>query len=119
MKTLSASGTAPPSAARCLVHDLVIDAFLGIYQHEQDAAQRIRVNLDLDLAEPGMTADDGIAAVRAVIARGHAALSETLAERIAERCLADARVRAARVRVEKLDIFPDAVVGVEIERSRV
>ena len=29
-----------------------------------------------------------------------------MAERIAEACLTDARVRTARVRVEKLDIFP-------------
>jgi 7,8-dihydroneopterin aldolase/epimerase/oxygenase len=42
---------------------------------------------------------------------------ETLAERIAALCLSDRRVRVARVRVEKLDVFPDATsVGVEIER---
>ncbi len=32
-------------------------------------------------------------------------------------CLTDGRIRSARVRVEKLDAFPDAAsVGVEIER---
>jgi dihydroneopterin aldolase len=32
-------------------------------------------------------------------------------------CLGDPRVRSARVRVEKLDVFPDAAsAGVEIER---
>jgi len=42
---------------------------------------------------------------------------ETLAERIAALCLDDARVRSVRIRVEKLDVFPDATsVGVEIER---
>ena len=41
------------------------------------------------------------------------------AERIARACLADSRVRLARVRVEKLDVFPDAVsAGVEVERTR-
>jgi dihydroneopterin aldolase len=42
---------------------------------------------------------------------------ETLAEQIAALCLEDRRVRVARVRVEKLDVFVDATsVGVEIER---
>jgi 7,8-dihydroneopterin aldolase/epimerase/oxygenase len=55
--------------------------------------------------------------VRAVIAAGHVELVETLAERLADLCLEDSRVRSVRIRVEKLDIVPDAAsVGVEIER---
>jgi len=58
-------------------------------------------------------------AVRAIVAAGHVMLVETLAERIAESCLADPRVHLARVRVEKLDVFVDAAsAGVEIERRR-
>ena len=58
-------------------------------------------------------------AVRAIVAAGHVMLVETLAERIAESCLADPRVHLVRVQVEKLDAFADAVsVGVEIERRR-
>ncbi len=46
-------------------------------------------------------------------------LVETLAERLAETCLADERVQVVRMRVEKLDVFDDlASVGVEIERQR-
>jgi dihydroneopterin aldolase len=57
--------------------------------------------------------------VRAIVAGGHVRLVETLAERIAEACLADHRVITARIRVEKLDILPDAEsVGVEVERRR-
>jgi dihydroneopterin aldolase len=57
--------------------------------------------------------------VRGLIGAGHVNLVETLAERIAEACLHDLRVHAVRVRVEKLDVFPDAVsAGVEIERRR-
>jgi dihydroneopterin aldolase len=56
--------------------------------------------------------------VRAVVAAGHVQLVETLAERLAETCLQDERVQAARIRVEKLDVFDDlASVGVEIERQ--
>ena len=57
--------------------------------------------------------------VRSIVDAGHVRLAETLAERIAEACLIDARVQFVEVRVEKLDIFPDAVsAGVEIERGR-
>jgi dihydroneopterin aldolase len=57
--------------------------------------------------------------IRAIVAAGHVRLVETLAERIAEACLADGRVLLARIRVEKLDIFPDATsAGVEIERRQ-
>jgi len=54
---------------------------------------------------------------RALTSDGHINLVETLAERIAALCLADARVSSVRVRVEKLDIYEQAdSVGVEIER---
>lgn len=60
-----------------------------------------------------------VEAVRSVVAAGHIRLVETLAERIAERCFVDARVEIVSVRVEKLDILPDATsAGVEIERRR-
>ena len=57
---------------------------------------------------------------RAIVERGHINLVETLAEKIAVLCLANGRVRSVRVRVEKLDIVPDAQsVGVEIERFNI
>ena len=52
-----------------------------------------------------------------MVAAGHVQLVETLAERLAEACLADDRILIARVRVEKLDVFADATsAGVEVER---
>jgi dihydroneopterin aldolase len=57
------------------------------------------------------------ATARRILEAGHVALVETLAERIAEACLADRRVRLVRVRVEKLEAVAGAAsVGVEIER---
>ena len=57
--------------------------------------------------------------IRALIGAGHINLAETMAERIAELCFEDARVRGARVRVEKLYALPGAEsAGVEIERVR-
>ena len=109
------------------VRDLELTALLGIYDHEKVEPQRIVVNIDLSVQEG--SGDDDIShvvsyeivvkKVEAIIAEGHVNLVETLCERIAESCLTDKRVMAARVRVEKPDIIPNArSVGVEIERAR-
>lgn len=124
MNKLFAAVTAPRLVTatplnRVFVRDLVMDASIGVYDHEKTAPQRIRVNLDLDVVGSGVTGEDGVAVIRAIAGHGHTTLIETLAERIAARCLEDARVRRVVVRVEKLDVFPDAAsVGVEIERAR-
>lgn len=119
---------------RMFVRDLVLNAQIGVYAHERGCTQRVRVNLDLavedhraaNLSRPAVGADDLqrvvdydtiINAVRDIIATGHVQLVETLAERVAEACLHDQRVRSAKVMIEKLDILPGtASVGVEIER---
>lgn len=113
---------------RIMVRDLMLSAKIGLHQHERIAQQRIRVNLDLAIADQGVIDDDYdkvvcygelVTGVRHVVGAGHVNLVETLAERIAAMCLADRRVLSARVRVEKLDVFPEASsVGVEIERHR-
>ena len=124
---------APPEAtlrgeSRILVRDLMLNARIGLHQHERIARQRIRVNLDLAVVDSGPVDDDYdkvvcygelVTGVRHVVGAGHVNLVETLAERIATMCLSDLRVLSARVRVEKLDVFPEAEsVGVEIERFR-
>jgi dihydroneopterin aldolase len=112
------------------VRDLVLAGSIGVHHHEREAKQRIRVNLDLAVSEGSEPLNDKlrnvvdyeriVAGVQAIVGRGHVNLVETLAEDIAAMCLADARVRSVRVRVEKLDIVPDAdSVGVEIERFHV
>ncbi|HYG86044.1 MAG TPA: dihydroneopterin aldolase [Azospirillum sp.] len=124
MNKLFATVTAPrPRASvttnRVFVRDLVMEASVGVYNHERVKPQRVRVNLDLEVIGSGLTGEDGAATIRSVVDQGHTTLIETMAERIAARCLEDARVRSVTVRVEKLDVFPDAAsVGVEIERSR-
>ncbi len=118
------------------LRDLVLPARIGVHAHEHGAAQRIRINIDLAVADdgarplsPSPVGRDELSrvvdyerlanGVRGIVGSGHVRLVETLAERIAESCLADDRVRSVRVRVEKLDVFPDAVsAGVEIERRR-
>jgi len=109
------------------VRDLVVGSLIGIHAHEKDGRQRVRLNIDLSVAEGGSELPDRLDAVvcyehivkgaRRIAGEGHTNLVETLAERIAQFCLEDPRVRIARVRVEKLDVFEDAAsVGIEIER---
>jgi dihydroneopterin aldolase len=114
---------------RIFVRDLVLLADIGVYRREQGKAQRVRISFELLVDEPRNPSTDRlkdvvnyakvIDAVRALVGRGRVNLVETLAEQIAECCLADPRVGQARVQVEKLDAVSDAgSVGVEIERWR-
>jgi 7,8-dihydroneopterin aldolase/epimerase/oxygenase len=111
------------------VRDLDLMALIGIYDHEKVKPQRIVVNVDLSVQEvEGPMSDEidhvvsyeiVVKKIEAIVAAGHVNLVETLAEKFAEACLRDKRVLAARVRIEKPDIIPNArSVGVEIERGR-
>lgn len=109
------------------VRNLLLDAHIGAYRHEVGRSQPIRVNIDLTVTEDSAPIEDRLEAVvdyahvvkgiRDIVDRGHVKLVETLAEAVAAFALEDSRVRAVRVRIEKLAIMTDAEsVGVEIER---
>ncbi len=109
------------------VHDLVLRCSIGVHRHERDSRQRVRLSIDLSVAEDVAPHGDDLAnvvsyeeivsGVRRIVDSEHVNLVETLAERIAAFCLEDARVRLARVRIEKLDVYAEAgSVGIEIER---
>lgn len=119
-----------PQAAglrRVFVRDLLVTTRIGVHRREKKAPQPVRINIELLVAEDGRPLNDRlanvvdyeviVASVRILASEGHVSLVETLAERIAALCLCDARVRTARVRIEKLAVLADtASVGVEIER---
>lgn len=109
------------------VHDLVLLAPIGVWEHEHGPLQRIRVNVDLTVKEPDKALGDRLSdvvcyqdvidRVRLAVGAEHVKLIETLAERVAAACLTDPRTLSARVRIEKLDAVKDAAsAGVEIER---
>ncbi|MBM3537013.1 MAG: dihydroneopterin aldolase [Alphaproteobacteria bacterium] len=128
------SKPAPAGYYRVLVRDLVLAARIGVWKREKQIDQRVRVNVellaaraDLLVAPDGRTGrrdriiryDTVVAGIRRLVAEGHVELCEQLAERIAALCLDNRRVRTVRVRVEKLDVYPDATsVGAEVERHR-
>ena len=114
---------------RIFVRDLVLNCNIGVYRHERDAPQRVRLNIDLAIADDAAGATDRlddtvsyeriVDRARAIVDDRHYNLVETLAEALAAMCLDDSRVRVARIRVEKLDVFANTgAVGVEIERPR-
>jgi len=114
---------------RMFIKDLVLQARIGAYAHERLARQPIRINVDMQVREPGRPLNDDLrnvlsydritGAIKSRIDGGHINLVETLAEEIAAICLEDPRVVRARISVEKLAVEPAAAgVGVEIERHR-
>ncbi len=98
------------------VRGLQVEAGIGVYDHEQGRLQRLVLDVELDLGEAAVERlgdtvnyETVAEAARAIAAGGHVGLVETFAERLALACLADPRVQAVRVRVEK----PDALAGAE------
>jgi 7,8-dihydroneopterin aldolase/epimerase/oxygenase len=95
----------------------------GVLPHEREFGQRFVVDvvLELDLSAAGRsddladTVDYGAlsGAVAAIVAGEPADLIETVAERVAARCLADERVRATEVTVHK-PAAPVPVVAAEV-----
>ena len=80
-----------------------------VRDHYDGHSDRIGDVYDYDLA---------IGAIKRIVASGHFNLLETLAERIAEACLASAEVERVTIRLEKPDVLPACrAVGIEIVRS--
>lgn len=112
---------------RIFVRGLVLPVAIGAYDEERGITQQVRFTIEASVAagvspkgdnlDEVPSYDDIIKGVKALVAAGHVDLVETLAARIADRCLADKRIVSVLVRVEKLERGPDAV-GVEIVRPR-
>jgi dihydroneopterin aldolase len=112
---------------RIFVRGLVLPIAIGVYDEEQGITQKVRFTIEASVSagvspkgdhiDEVPSYDDLVGAVKSIVAAGHINLVETLATRIAERCLLDKRIVSVLVRVEKLERGPEAV-GVEIVRSR-
>jgi 7,8-dihydroneopterin aldolase/epimerase/oxygenase len=119
----------PTGIRRVFVHDFEIVASVGVFEHEKRYEQRILLSADLavrddydgvsDRLEDVLDYSTLVEGIALLVQREHVNLLETLAERIAQHCLADQRVESVRVRIEKPDAVPMCrSVGVEIERRR-
>lgn len=109
------------------IDNLVAAARIGIYPAELTRAQKVRLDImvrvdncaypytALNVLDYNLLRDG----VHAIIAAGHIDYQETLCERVIAMCLSFPKVVMARVRVAKLEAYPDCqAVGCEMERSR-
>lgn len=121
-----ASASADPRD-RISLRDHVVEAEIGAFQKERGHTQRLMFNVVvevrpapqplLDDVDRILSYDRITEAIAAELAAERLNLLETLAERVAERILAEPQAMRAFVRIEKLDIGPYKL-GVEIVRSR-
>ena len=114
---------------RVFVRDLEIVVSVGVLEREKRYEQRIIISADLFVRDDYDGSSDRLADVLdygkvvdgivRLVQREHVNLIETLAERIADHCLADGRVEAVRIRIEKPEVLEHCrSVGIEIERLR-
>jgi 7,8-dihydroneopterin aldolase/epimerase/oxygenase len=112
---------------RISLRDHVVEVDIGAFQQERGQRQRIRFNVVVETRPHPAPVEDDVdrilsydritEAIAAELSSERLNLLETLAERVAERILAEPQAMRTFVRVEKLDRGPGAL-GVEIARSR-
>ena len=102
---------------------------IGVHDFEQAAPQAVVISVDLWLRPPSRPIDDDLAnvldydfvrtGIANLVGGRHWNLQETLCHAILDFCLAPEAVLAARVSIEKPDIYPDsAAVGYEVLRLK-
>lgn len=123
----AAATSGPDPLDRISVRDYTREVEIGAFQGERGVKQRVRFNVVLEVSRTTAARDDDVdkvisydsitEAIETQLATERINLLETLAERIAERCLDDRRVIRAFVRIEKLDRIP-GTLGIEIVRTQ-
>jgi len=114
---------------KIFVRGLVLDAYIGVYDNEQGAAQPVKIDLEVEVVEPSNPVGDRLEdvvcynkltqGVKAIIAEGHIKLVETLAERVADLALSHPMAIAVTVQIEKPHAIAEAAAaGVEITRTK-
>lgn len=112
---------------RISLRDHIVEADIGAFQQERGHSQRLNFNVVVEVRPAPAPLEDDVdrilsydritEAIAAELAAERLNLLETLAERVAERILAEPQAMRVFVRIEKLDRGPGAL-GVEIVRAR-
>ena len=111
------------------LNDFLIQANIGVYEHEKEITQPLRINIIAKVKNPRKINDNNLNSVvcynqiskkiKKIIKSGHTILLEKLAEKIFEECFKNKRIETMKIRLEKLDAIQDAEsAGIEVERSR-
>ena len=111
------------------LNDFLIQANIGVYKHEKEITQPLRINIVAKVKNPKKINDNNLYSVvcynqiskkiKKIIKSGHTILLEKLAEKIFEECFKNKRIETMKIRLEKLDAIQDTEsAGIEVERSR-
>lgn len=111
------------------LNDFQIQASIGVYKHEKEITQPLRINIIAKVKNPKNINDDNLQSVvcynqiskkiKKIIKLGHTILLEKLAEKIFQECFKNKRIETMKIRLEKLDAIQGAEsAGIEVERSR-
>ena len=111
------------------LNDFQIQASIGVYKHEKEITQPLRINIIAKVKNPKNINDDNLQSVvcynqiskkiKKIIKSGHTILLEKLAEKIFQECFKNKRIETMKIRLEKLDAIQGAEsAGIEVERSR-
>lgn len=115
-------------ATKVFAKDFIVDAHIGVHDHEKGRTQPLRVSCIVTLKQSTACHSDNINdtysyadivdSIQGLASGPHIELVEHFAEKIAARCLENDQVIDALVTVEKTAFFTQGVVGTEIYRTK-
>ena len=112
-----------------IIKNLIIDASIGIHEHEKVKKQRVSISLSIEVVdnislvdhkiENFLSYENVINNIKFIINKGHIDLVETLSYEILSNIFSDSRASKVWLKIEKLDVFAEAQsVGLEIIKTR-
>ena len=112
-----------------IIKNLIIDASIGIHEHEKIKKQRVSISLSIEVVdnislvdhkiENFLSYENVINNIKLIINKGHIDLVETLSYEILSNIFSDSRASKVWLKIEKLDVFEEAQsVGLEIIKTR-
>ena len=109
---------------KILINNLIIQASVGVYEHEKQNKQKIIVNVELLLSNDSEPKQDNLESTQDysqfrkclidIIQSQHFQLLETLVEKIHSNLMIYSYVIGAKVKITKPDIFNDCEVAYEL-----
>ncbi|MDG2416928.1 MAG: dihydroneopterin aldolase [Pelagibacterales bacterium] len=112
------------------LNDFTLQANIGVYKHEKEKTQPIKINVIAKVRNPKKINDNNLQSVvcynqiskkiKKIIKSGHTILLEKLAEKIFQECFKNKRIETMKIRLEKPEAIEGAAgAGIEVERSRI
>ena len=112
------------------LNDFTLQANVGVYKHEKEKTQPIKINVIAKVRNPKRINDNNLQSVvcynqiskkiKKIIKSGHTILLEKLAEKIIQECFKNKRIETIKIRLEKPEAIEGAIsAGIEVERSRI